>query len=144
MKTADWVKRGSAGLLLTLMAITPALAQQRGNIHWSGDVDDRAEIRIRGDRVWIDRQNMAGVKNAQVRMRGSLPMHWERLQLNQEEGRGQIRLVQQPRPENDYTAIVRIRDTEAGRGHYAFTIRWNDNNGRWGNSNRRWNNDNQR
>ena len=40
------------------------------------------------------------------------------------EGRGEVRLIQQPRDENGYAARVRIRDHQGGAGDYSFTLLW--------------------
>ena len=42
------------------------------------------------------------------------------------QGRGQVELAEQPEPNNNYTAKIRVVDPEAGAGHYSFTLAWND------------------
>ena len=47
------------------------------------------------------------------------------VRLEDPEGRGEIRLIEQPRQQNNYTARVSIRDPQAGAGEYSFTLVWN-------------------
>ena len=44
--------------------------------------------------------------------------------LEDDAGRGDIRLVEQPRESNNYTARVSIRDPQGGSGEYSFTLVW--------------------
>jgi hypothetical protein len=46
-------------------------------------------------------------------------------------GRGEVRLVQEPRPQNRWTAIVNIRDKKGGDHGYTFDLFWR-NDGRGG------------
>jgi hypothetical protein len=45
--------------------------------------------------------------------------------LEASEGRGEIRLIEQPRQRNNYTARVSIRDPLDGAGEYSFMLVWN-------------------
>ncbi len=47
------------------------------------------------------------------------------VRLESPEGRGEIRLIDQPRESNHYTARVSIRDPGPGAGDYSFTLAWN-------------------
>jgi hypothetical protein len=53
------------------------------------------------------------------------------------EGRGRVRLVESPRSNNNFAAVVRIDDNSGGRDLYSFELRWQDRNrrdnyGGWG------------
>jgi hypothetical protein len=39
-------------------------------------------------------------------------------------GRGEIFVEQQPSRENDYTAVVRVRDSRGGASDYEFDLTW--------------------
>jgi hypothetical protein len=47
--------------------------------------------------------------------------------LSQVHGRGSVRLIQEPSFENNYTAVVRLKDPQKGPEYYSFVLRWNDN-----------------
>jgi hypothetical protein len=44
--------------------------------------------------------------------------------LENTEGRGEIRIVEQPSESNGYATRLRIRDPQSGAGEYAFKITW--------------------
>jgi hypothetical protein len=124
----------SAATGIAALAAVPAYA---GEMHWSGDVDDTATIRVSGRDVRVD-GNLKGVRNSRADWRGSLPRGGTRVYVRDADGRGRIRVLQQPSRENGYTAVVGIRDSDAGRGHYDFTLQWDDrgdwNRGDWNRS----------
>ena len=53
-----------------------------------------------------------------------LPRAEVRVSLEDIQGRGEIRLMEQPRRDNNYAARVRIRDLEPGVGDYSFVLTW--------------------
>lgn len=124
---------GTAGVAAAgfgALAAVAAPAMADGEMHWRGDVDDTALIYIRRSDVRV-RANMQGVRNERHDFRGQLPRNDDsRVRLVDEDGRGDIRLVQQPNADNGYMAVVRIKDPQSGRGHYEFTLRWEDRGGR--------------
>ncbi|MES2459285.1 MAG: hypothetical protein V4671_01790 [Armatimonadota bacterium] len=115
------VKTGLAAFGLCALAI-PA---QAGTLSWSGDVDDTATISIQGRDIRIT-SNAGGVRNARESLRGGIPRDDVRVRLDRHDGRGQIRIIQQPSNRNNYTTIVRIEDRSAGRDRYSFTLDWDD------------------
>jgi hypothetical protein len=54
-----------------------------------------------------------------------LPDRETEVRLERFDGRGEIRLIEQPRESNNYTARVSIRDLRAGASDYSFTLVWN-------------------
>jgi hypothetical protein len=94
-----------------------------GMLHWTGDVDKTAVIRWRGDRAML--QNVDGdvARNVRADVAGiGLPQRDVTLRIVQREGRGNIIIEQQPSSGNNYTAVIRVNDPEAGYGHYDFDI----------------------
>ena len=53
-------------------------------------------------------------------MQGKLPIVRDALKR----GRGDIFIEQQPSRENDFTAIVRIKDPKGGASDYEFELQW--------------------
>jgi hypothetical protein len=53
-----------------------------------------------------------------------LPHRDVEVSLEDQQGRGEVRLVEQPRQRNSYTARVSIRDPQSGSGEYSFTLVW--------------------
>jgi len=91
---------------------------------WRGRVDDESIIRISGNDVRVETIRGYGVSNDRSNFSSPLPRQPIQVNLVDAEGRGEIVLVEQPNPRNNFTAGVRIRDRDGGAGTYAFTITW--------------------
>ena len=96
----------------------------RGEFHFSGSVDDELQIRIRGGDV--EYRNMRGerIRDAQSNLRGALPNRDVNVRVDRHNGRGNIEVIQQPSSRNGYTAIIRVRDRNAGADYYDFDVNW--------------------
>jgi len=118
-----------------VLAFAAAPAAHAGALLWSGDVDDTATITIHRQDIRID-SNMKGVRGERHDLRGAITRRTPDVRLRVREGRGRVRVIQQPRRWNDYTAVVRIEDKDSGRGHYEFALMWPEDD--WGGRDR-WN-----
>jgi hypothetical protein len=67
----------------------------------------------------------AAVTDQRFRFSRPLPDRDTDVRLEDPDGRGEIRLIEQPRARNNYTARVSIRDPQAGSGEYSFVLVWN-------------------
>ena len=124
---------GVAAAASALAVMAPANAQGRRDISWRGDVDDTVIVYIHGDRTRTETLSGNGPRNVRSNSFGRLPDRPVTVFLSDREGRGRIRVVQQPGPDNDYTAAVRISDPEGGSSRYRFTLSWRGPNGGWDN-----------
>ena len=95
-----------------------------GSMTWRGRVDDDVRIRIRGGSADVETIGGTEYQDSQPNFTNSLPNRRVTVRLTQQRGRGQIFIEQQPSRENDFTAIVRIRDPRGGASDYEFTIEW--------------------
>ncbi|HKG47124.1 MAG TPA: hypothetical protein VKB02_10375 [Pyrinomonadaceae bacterium] len=95
-----------------------------GSMTWRGRVDDDVRIRIRGGSADVETIGGTEYSDSQPNFTNSLPNRRVTVRLTQQRGRGQISIEQQPSRENDFTAIVRIRDPRGGAAEYEFTIEW--------------------
>jgi hypothetical protein len=59
-----------------------------------------------------------------VKISHPLPERDVQVALEKVEGRGEIRLLDQPSESNGHTARVRIRDPEGGASDYSFVLTW--------------------
>lgn len=95
----------------------------RTALQWSGDVDDNLVLVLRpaglSYRAVRGRQPM----NIQSSFNG-LPRNAAMIDVEQVDGRGSVSVVQQPSPDNGYTAMIRVVDPQSGYGHYSFDVRW--------------------
>ena len=62
--------------------------------------------------------------DGQPNFSNALPNRRVTVRLTDKRGRGEIFIEQQPTRENDFTAIVRIKDSKGGASDYSFTLEW--------------------
>lgn len=99
--------------------------QALNSVSWSGDVDQAATIYFHGSHSWVDHVRGKSVSGIVSSFNPGLPIrHHVDVRLVDVHGRGTVALLQQPTPDNNFTAAVRIRDPQAGRGHYHFRLVW--------------------
>jgi hypothetical protein len=95
-----------------------------GRMTWRGRVDDDVRIRIRGGSADVETLGGTPYNDGQPNFENSLPNRRVTVRLTEKRGRGEILIEQQPSRENDFTAVIRIRDTKGGASEYAFTLEW--------------------
>src|SRR5688572_2989874 len=95
-----------------------------GRMTWRGRVDDDVRIRIRGGSADVETLGGTPYYDGQPNFENSLPNRRVTVRLTEKRGRGEILIEQQPSRENDFTAVIRIRDTRGGASEYAFTLEW--------------------
>jgi len=102
----------------------PDTGERSGRMTWRGRVDDDVRIRIRGGSADVETIGGTPYYDGQPNFGNSLPNRRVTVRLTEKRGRGEIFIEQQPTRENDFTAVVRIRDTKGGASEYAFTLEW--------------------
>ena len=95
-----------------------------GRMTWRGRVDDDVRIKIRGGSADVETIGGTPYYDSQPNFENSLPYRRVTVRLTEKRGRGEIFIEQQPSRENDFTAVIRIRDTKGGASEYAFTLEW--------------------
>jgi hypothetical protein len=95
-----------------------------GRMTWRGRVDDDVRIKIRGGTADVETVGGTPYYDAQPNFTNSLPPRRVTVRLTSKRGRGEIFIEQQPSRENDFTAVVRIRDTRGGASEYEFELQW--------------------
>ena len=95
-----------------------------GRMTWRGRVDDDVRIKIRGGSADVETLGGTPYYDSQPNFENSLPYRRVTVRLTQKRGRGEIFIEQQPSRENDFTTVVRIRDTKGGASEYGFTLEW--------------------
>ncbi len=102
----------------------PDTGNRSGSMTWRGRVDDDVRIRIRGGSADVETIGGTPYYDAQPNFANSLPNRRVTVRLTEKRGRGEVFIEQQPTRENDFTAVVRIRDSRGGASEYAFTLEW--------------------
>lgn len=126
--------------LLTLAAALPAAADTRfrvrqmtrndvplgkGQCDIRLQVDNEVEVAVRGDSVMIrtiqgrDAYDDGSECNAPLPTRDVGGIGFE-----VRDRRNDIQLLAEPAPRNNFTAVVRIRDSSGGQGRYHFRLTW--------------------
>jgi hypothetical protein len=126
--------------LIALFATLPAVADTRFRIQKMArndvppgkgqcdirlQVDDQVEVAVRRDEVSIrtisgrDARDDGSECNAPLPDRGIQAFNFE-----VKDSRNEIRMLAEPSPRNDFTTIVRIRDSDSGYGRYHFRLSW--------------------
>lgn len=104
----------------------PPFNRSRANrvaLQWSGEVDDNLLITLRPGGVSY--RTVAGDEPRRIESSfNGIPAGATGVDVNLLEGRGQVNVIQQPTPDNGYTAVLRVRDPEQGYGHYTFDVVW--------------------
>ena len=95
-----------------------------GRMTWRGRVDDDVRIRIRGGSADVETIGGTEYSDGQPNFYNSLPSRRVTVRLTAKRGRGDIFIEQQPSRENDFTAIVRIKDPKGGASDYEFELQW--------------------
>jgi len=88
-------------------------------------VDNRAEIRMRGDKIWVT--TLEGAKGRDEGSECSQPLPFNSVrdfQIRQVSGRSPVTLSQDPSRANNYTAMIAIEDRQGGGDNYAFDVSW--------------------
>jgi hypothetical protein len=95
-----------------------------GRMTWRGTVDDDVRIRIRGGAAEVETIGGTPYYDAVTNFTNSLPPRRVSVTVVKRRGRGELFVEQQPSRENDYTAVVRIRDSRGGASEYEFDLSW--------------------
>jgi hypothetical protein len=99
--------------------------QREGNCQIRVWVDDRAEVRLRGDRIWVTTLQGAKGRDEGSECSQSLPFNSVcDFKIRQIAGRSQVQLAQDPSRANNYTAMIAIEDRQGGGDNYAFEVSW--------------------
>lgn len=98
-----------------------------GTVNWSGSVDNRVNIVIKGNTV--NAASVAGpFSTTSQNIQGVMPRRNSTLSVIKIDGRGTASVVQQPNRSNDFTGIVQVSDPQRGQDNYQLQIRWISSN----------------
>jgi hypothetical protein len=96
-----------------------------GRLRWQGTVDDNVQLVIRDDHVEVRTLGGSEYNDANYNFTSPLPRRrGVNITVNKLNGRGDVRVLQQPSRDNDYTAVVEIRDTKGGAKQYEIEVVW--------------------
>lgn len=95
-----------------------------GRLRWRGKVDGETQLLVR--RSDVESRVLSGLPASGITFNftSPLPRRSADVQLKKKKGRGDIEIVQQPSRNNDFTAVVEIRDKKGGADDYEFELIW--------------------
>ena len=99
-----------------------------GSLIWSGRVDHRVNLVLRGNSVRVLTVNGRNLGDGVPVLNGSLPRRQAAITATKRDGRGTVTVIQQPNRVNNYTAIVQIYDGGRGADNYRLEVSWQASN----------------
>jgi hypothetical protein len=95
-----------------------------GRLRWRGTVDGETQLLVR--RSDVESRALSGLPASATTFNftSPLPRRAVDVRLEKKHGRGDIEIVQQPSRNNDFTAVVQIRDKKGGSDDYEFELIW--------------------
>lgn len=102
----------------------PDRGNSSGRMTWKGRVDDDIRIVVRGGTANVETIGGTPYSNDTQSFTASLPPRRVNVSLQVRKGRGEVFIEQQPSRENNYAAVVRIRDPKGGPSDYEFELSW--------------------
>jgi hypothetical protein len=93
-------------------------------VTWSGRVDREAVISCQAKNCVSSAASGVPVTEERFKFTRPLPNRAVDVSLEEAQGRGELRLVEQPSERNHYAARVSIRDPQSGAGEYSFVLSW--------------------
>lgn len=95
-----------------------------GSMTWKGRVDDDVRIVIRGGTAEVETIGGTSYNNSQPNFSNSLPSRRVTVRLTVIRSRGEVYIEEQPTRENNFAAVIRIKDSRGGASDYEFQLSW--------------------
>lgn len=102
----------------------PGGGSRSGRMTWRGRVDDDVRIVVRSGTAQVETIGGTPYYDAVTNFTAALPSRRVNVTVVKRRGRGEVFVEQQPSRENDYSAVVRIRDPRGGAAEYEFDLAW--------------------
>ncbi len=95
-----------------------------GRLRWRGIVDDDVQLVISESNVQVRTLGGNEYNNAVYNFTSPLPRRRVTVSVNRLKGRGDVEVIQQPSRDNNFTAVVQIRDPKGGARDYDIEVMW--------------------
>lgn len=109
---------------LLFASALPAQPERKPQMVWQGEVDETALLYVRGKRLEVETKGGSPVAKQRYRIYDPLPDTRQDAHLKVSEGRGNVRIAEQPRADNRFTLALSIEDKQAGSGFYSIALYW--------------------
>jgi hypothetical protein len=95
------------------------------SIQWSGRVDGRVRVTVRGNRAWTTPVSGAPVTGQRVSIGSPLPnREVSNVEVRKLQGREDVKIVERPSSRNGFTLTFEIDDDDAGADDYVVEVTW--------------------
>ena len=96
----------------------------QGRAFWRGTVDK--EVHLILQRRNLETRTVSGstYNNVNFSFTASMPTRNVTVEVTKKKGRGNVRVLEQPSRDNDYTAVIQILDEDGGAKEYELEINW--------------------
>lgn len=95
-----------------------------GQMTWEGNVDATVQITLRGRDASVRTLSGRNPTGVRYNFNDALPRRPVNVSVRQIEGRGNVRVIQQPSRLNGFSAIIEVNDPRGGDDRYAFEVDW--------------------
>jgi len=99
-------------------------SHMNGRMRWRGRVDNEVYVVVQRSNASIRTVAGSPVKNAGANFSSPLPRRAVSVEVKKLKGRGSVEVIQQPSRDNDYTAIIQIKDEKGEAADYEFELSW--------------------
>lgn len=102
----------------------PGGGSRTGTAFWRGTVDSKVQLIIRGRNIETQTIEGRAYPAGTFSFTNSMPNQGVEVSVVKKEGRGNVRIVQQPNRRNNFTTILEIEDSGGGARQYQLEINW--------------------
>lgn len=96
---------------------------------WSGRVDREVYLTMRGREVRVSGEDWRRL--GRTRVNSALPRARGDVEVRLHDGRGEVRIIEQPSARNGYSTTIRIRDRKGGADGYRLSVFWYESERAW-------------
>ncbi|MEZ5345735.1 MAG: hypothetical protein R2681_09295 [Pyrinomonadaceae bacterium] len=96
-----------------------------GRAVWSGMVDADVQLTVKGDKISAKTMSGREYADGAYTFSSKIPKQSRiRVGVVIKNGRGKVHVMQQPDQDNNYTAVIQVKDEEGGAKPYSLEIYW--------------------
>lgn len=95
-----------------------------GRVRWRGTVDDEIHLVIRDDQLEVRTIGGSVYGSGTYNFTSPLPRRRTNVTATKINGRGDVTVIQQPSRDNNFTAVIQVRDSRGGARDYEVEVSW--------------------
>ena len=111
---------------ILLITATGGWAEHRPALTWEGEVNGTAVLIVEGDRVDVDSRSAGSVSRTSYRFNTPLQADSGRITVENRQGSGRVRVIEQPSRNNNFSAVVEISSRNRTPQFMSLDFYWED------------------